>query len=270
MMGGGLGAARDKLNDKRSINAYRFSFPSEPILESLLSAVGDSLTTSESWGGRGHSSSTTRKLFFRKAHQSSRLRRLGRYSHARSTKFLHAARAEFHGRQSDVLYAALSESERTVRRAMMLALQIIGIYATLACVVDVRRKCCMQMGVALERNEPTARERRQDHTARRPRHRRVGAGSDSRRFGGEQLGDPGRRCRIEDSRPLQQARRTGQSGVFLDRLAREHFVGGRAHRRDSDLRPRVGLQDSVGVRRLVRERVSLLKRASERGRGIRR
>lgn len=44
MMGSGLAEARDKLNDKRATNAYRFSLPGEPLVESLLDAVGDSHT----------------------------------------------------------------------------------------------------------------------------------------------------------------------------------------------------------------------------------
>src|SRR5688572_19428963 len=47
MMGSGLSAARDKLNDKRTGSAYRFSFPEEPVVELLLDAVGDALTQGE-------------------------------------------------------------------------------------------------------------------------------------------------------------------------------------------------------------------------------
>jgi hypothetical protein len=48
MMGRGLAEARDKLNDKRTRNAYRFSLPGETLVEPLLDAVGDSLTEVES------------------------------------------------------------------------------------------------------------------------------------------------------------------------------------------------------------------------------
>lgn len=47
MMGSGLSAARDKLNDKRIASAYRFSFPDEPVSGPLLDAVGDALTELE-------------------------------------------------------------------------------------------------------------------------------------------------------------------------------------------------------------------------------
>ena len=47
MMGNGLAEARDKLNDKRTGSAYRFSLPGETIVEPLLDAVGDSLTEVE-------------------------------------------------------------------------------------------------------------------------------------------------------------------------------------------------------------------------------
>ncbi|WP_296615780.1 SatD family protein [Sphingomonas sp.] len=47
MMGPGLGAARAKLNDKRSPSLYRFSFPDDPQLERLLDAIGASLTAIE-------------------------------------------------------------------------------------------------------------------------------------------------------------------------------------------------------------------------------
>lgn len=47
MMGPGLSAARDKLNDKRSSSLYRFSFPNDALLERLLDAIGASLTAIE-------------------------------------------------------------------------------------------------------------------------------------------------------------------------------------------------------------------------------
>ena len=50
MMGSGLSAARDKLNDKRTAGAYRFSFPDEPVVGPLLDAVGDALAEiEEAW-----------------------------------------------------------------------------------------------------------------------------------------------------------------------------------------------------------------------------
>lgn len=105
MMGGGLSAARDKLNDKRSVNAYRFSLPREPIMESLMDAVGDALTQTErEW-------TPTQLEYFSKIHDSRRTnaevaKGLG-VSERSLYKVLHAAHAEFHRRQSDVLVSAL-------------------------------------------------------------------------------------------------------------------------------------------------------------------
>lgn len=47
MMGAGLSKARDKLNAKKSINCYRFSFPDDAQLEVLLDSVGESMTRVE-------------------------------------------------------------------------------------------------------------------------------------------------------------------------------------------------------------------------------
>lgn len=47
MMGAGLSKARDKLNAKKSINCYRFSFPDDAQLELLLDSVGESMTRVE-------------------------------------------------------------------------------------------------------------------------------------------------------------------------------------------------------------------------------
>lgn len=52
MMGEGLSRAREKLNEKRSVNCYRFSFPKQAQLEKLLDSVGMSITKVESdWTG---------------------------------------------------------------------------------------------------------------------------------------------------------------------------------------------------------------------------
>jgi hypothetical protein len=47
MMGPGLSAAREKLADKRSRNAYRFSLPDDGVTQTLLDAVGLSITAVE-------------------------------------------------------------------------------------------------------------------------------------------------------------------------------------------------------------------------------
>jgi hypothetical protein len=109
MMGAGFSAARDKLNDKKSTNAYRFSLPGEALIERLMDAVGDSLTQIEFGWTR------TQLKYYATVHQSGRTKeqvskRLG--VGARSLyKVLHAARAEFHQRQSGVLRDALLSLE---------------------------------------------------------------------------------------------------------------------------------------------------------------
>ncbi len=106
MMGSGLSAAREKLNDKRTSNAYRFSLPGETILESLLDAAGDSLTEVElSW-------TTTQLQYYAKVRGASgtnakTARSLG-VTPRSLYKVLHAARADFHRRQSAIIRRALT------------------------------------------------------------------------------------------------------------------------------------------------------------------
>lgn len=53
MMGTGLAACRDRLEDKRDPNAYRFEVVNEPELQALIEAVGAGLTEIEvGWTGR--------------------------------------------------------------------------------------------------------------------------------------------------------------------------------------------------------------------------
>lgn len=47
MMGPGLAQTREKLSDKRHPNAYRFHLPGEPLLETLLEAIGYAATVTE-------------------------------------------------------------------------------------------------------------------------------------------------------------------------------------------------------------------------------
>lgn len=106
MMGSGLSAAREKLNDKRTSNAYRFSLPGETILEPLLDAAGDSLTEVElGW-------TTTQLKYYSSVRDASRTnaktaRSLG-VTPRSLYKVLHAARAEFHRRQSAIIRRALT------------------------------------------------------------------------------------------------------------------------------------------------------------------
>ncbi|MDO8408945.1 MAG: SatD family protein [Phenylobacterium sp.] len=53
MMGPGLAGSRQRLGDKRDVNAYRFELRGEPELQALMEAVGASLTQIEdSWTDR--------------------------------------------------------------------------------------------------------------------------------------------------------------------------------------------------------------------------
>lgn len=105
MMGAGFSAARDKLNDKRLGNAYRFSLQDHPMLAPLLDAVGESITQVESdW-------TATQLAYFVAARASNRSNAklaegLG-VSERALYKVLHAARADFHRRQSQVLRRTL-------------------------------------------------------------------------------------------------------------------------------------------------------------------
>lgn len=105
MMGAGLAAARDKLNDKQTQNAYRFSLHGEPILETLLDAVGDSITQVERhW-------TPTQLEYYAKSRAAQdtqeKLARKLRISPRSLYKVLRAARADFHKRQSAVVRTAL-------------------------------------------------------------------------------------------------------------------------------------------------------------------
>lgn len=107
MMGRGLAEARDKLNDKRVSNAYRFSLPGETLVEPLLDAVGDSLTEVERGWTR------TQLRYYSSARDESRTnaeiaKSLG-VTPRSLYKVLHAARGDLHRRQSAVVARALTE-----------------------------------------------------------------------------------------------------------------------------------------------------------------
>ena len=106
MMGNGLAEARDKLNDKRTASVYRFSLPGETTVEWLLDAVGDSLTEVE----RGWT--PTQLEYYSGTRDESRTNAAiakGFGVTPRSLyKVLHAARAEFHRRQSAVVRRTLT------------------------------------------------------------------------------------------------------------------------------------------------------------------
>jgi len=113
MMGRGLSTARAKLNDKRTDNAYRFSLPAEPIIESLLDAVGEALTRTElEW-------TPTQLQYYCKVRESKRTNAQTAEVLGVTTrslyKVLRAARAEFHRRQSAALRNALGALDERTR-----------------------------------------------------------------------------------------------------------------------------------------------------------
>jgi hypothetical protein len=105
MMGPGLADARERLSDKQAENAYRFSLPDDRLVESLLDAIGESLTSVEDgW--------TPTQLKYYAAGRSERTNAkvaasLG-VSERSFYKVLRAARADFHGRQSSVIAEAMT------------------------------------------------------------------------------------------------------------------------------------------------------------------
>ena len=107
MMGSGLSAARDKLNDKRTASAYRFSLQDEPIAERLLDAVGDALTDiEEGW-------TTTQLEYYSKIRAATRgnanvAKKLG-VSERSLYKVLHAGRVDAHRRYVAAIRGALEQ-----------------------------------------------------------------------------------------------------------------------------------------------------------------
>lgn len=105
MMGPGLGAARNRLNQKQEVNAYRFSLPDDPTIAALLDAIGDSLTQVETdW--------TDTQLLYTMASRGERTNAklaeaLG-ISERSLYKVLRSARADFHNRQTTAITNALA------------------------------------------------------------------------------------------------------------------------------------------------------------------
>jgi hypothetical protein len=113
MMGLGLSAARAKLNDKRSIAAYRFSLPREPIIESLMDAIGHALTRTElEW-------TSTQLQYYVKVRESKRTNAQTAQALGVTTrslyKVLRAAQADFHRQQSAALRNALGGLDERIR-----------------------------------------------------------------------------------------------------------------------------------------------------------
>jgi len=107
MMGSGLSAARDKLNDKRIASAYRFSFPDEPVVAPLLDAVGVALTEiEEAW-------TPTQLEYYSKSRAAKRgnadvAKKLG-VSERSLYKVLHAGRIDAHKRHVAAIRGALAQ-----------------------------------------------------------------------------------------------------------------------------------------------------------------
>jgi hypothetical protein len=113
MMGGGLSAARDKLNDKRPRNAYRFSLPNDWIMESLLDAVGETITQIEGAWTVTQLRYYAKSLGWQRTH-AQLAKSLGVGSRS-LYKVLRAARADFHKRQSKILRGALKGLDERYR-----------------------------------------------------------------------------------------------------------------------------------------------------------
>lgn len=109
MMGPGLADAREKLNDKSSANAYRFSFPNESVIVALMEAVGASLThVEQGW------TETQVRYFWQRA-EGRAIARIAKdlgVSQRGVYKVLRAAHADFHDRQSEALRQALADLDR--------------------------------------------------------------------------------------------------------------------------------------------------------------
>jgi len=106
MMGPGLGAARDKLNDKQSVNAHRFSFPDDPAFELLTDAVGESLTQIEAaWTDR-------QREYFLRSHlldqTPAAIAKSANVSVRAVYKVLSAALSDYYSRQAGALRKALA------------------------------------------------------------------------------------------------------------------------------------------------------------------
>lgn len=106
MMGPGLAAARDKLNDKSSGNAHRFSFPDDPAIELLTDAVGDSLTQIEAGWTETQTDYLLRNRLSRQS--PAKIAKGVGVSLGAVYKVLRAAQTDYYDRQSEALRQALA------------------------------------------------------------------------------------------------------------------------------------------------------------------
>ncbi len=106
MMGPGLAAARDKLNEKTVSNAHRFSFPKDRAMEALADAVGDSLTQIEAgWTARQQQFMLRNRL---QKQTPAKIAKAEKVTLTAVYKVLRAAQSDYYERQSSALREALT------------------------------------------------------------------------------------------------------------------------------------------------------------------
>jgi hypothetical protein len=115
MIGAGLSSAREKLNDKRDPNVYRFAFPDMPVEQRLMDAVGLSLTLIE----RDWTDTQLRyiSLLDESGESSKQLAKRLKITPRSVFKVLSAADAGFHAAQREALAFAARDLDRQWRLA---------------------------------------------------------------------------------------------------------------------------------------------------------
>lgn len=112
MIGSGLSEAREKLNDKRDPNAYRFAFPDMPVYERLMDAIGFSLTLVE---GDWTDTQLRYISLIDEAGSAEHLAKRLRITPRSVFKVLNAANASFHASQREALAVGANELDRQWR-----------------------------------------------------------------------------------------------------------------------------------------------------------
>ena len=110
MIGSGLSDAREKLNDKRDSNAYRFSFRDMPVYERLMDAIGLSLTLVE--GDWTDTQLRYISLLEEPNGSADRLAKRLRITPRSVFKVLSAANASFHAKQREALAIGARELDQ--------------------------------------------------------------------------------------------------------------------------------------------------------------
>ncbi len=111
MMGPGLAAAREKLGHKQDPNAIRFSLPGEVVLETLLDAVGRSITDIQ----QGWTDRQLQLVIASEANGQSAVATARQLQIAMNTyyKIKRAARLDLHEDQWSALALAVAQLDRT-------------------------------------------------------------------------------------------------------------------------------------------------------------